>query len=259
MAVLEAVRPVVETRGSVAQKETFYVSLVLQRCRETRYQIDDEILANARAALAAAEEVCGEHDLAWAIFMVGFCLLWRGELAEAWEKLERSLAFAERVGDVVLRARALCYLNVAALRGHDASTVRRLAPEAMAAGAAATYPEYIAAAKAALAWLSWQEERFEDVISLGEEALELWGTTIVSYSAYWLCLWPMIAVRLRSGQIAEAVDASRQILAPPQQRLSDELESLLEAAGSAWDENEPQVAGEKLAEALQLAVTLGWM
>ena len=259
MAVLEAVRPVVETRGSVAQKETFYVSFVLQRCRETRYQIDSEILANARAALAAAEEVCGDHDLAWAIFMVGFCLLWRGELAEASEKLERSLAFAERTGDLVLRARALCYLNVAALRGHDAGTVRRLAPEAMAAAVAAAYPEYIAVAKATLAWLAWQEERFEDVISLGEEALELWGTTIVSYSWYWLCLWPMIGVHLRSGHIAEAVAASRQILVPPQQRLPDDLASLLEAAASAWDANEARIAGDKLAEALQLAVTLGYM
>lgn len=243
----------------MAQKKTFYDSLLLQQSRETRYRIDDEILANARAALAAAEEVCGENDLAWSVFLTGFCLLWRGELAEAREKLEMSLAIADRTGDVVLRSRSPCYLNVAALRGHDAGTVRRLAPEAMAAGAAAAFPEYVAAAKATLAWLAWQEERFEDVISLGEEALELWGTTVVSYSFYWLCLWPMVAVHIRSGQIAEAVAASRQILVPPQQRLPDELESLLEAAGSAWDENEPQVAHEKLAEALQLAVMLGYM
>jgi hypothetical protein len=33
---------------------------------------------------------------------------------------------------------------------------------------------------------------------------------------------------------------------------------LLEAAEAAWEENEPRVAGDKLAEALQLAVTLGF-
>ena len=147
---------------------------------------------------------------------------------------------------------------MAALRSHDADTVRRLAPQAMAAGAAAAYPEYVAAAKATLAWLAWQEDRFEDVVTLGEEALQLWGTTIVSYSWYWPCLWPMIAVRLRSGQIAEAIDAGRQLLAPPQQRLPDDLESLLQEAGAAWDQNENRVASDKLAEALQLAVTLGY-
>ena len=92
MAVLEASRPVVETRGSVDQKKTFYDSLVMQQLRETRYRVDDEILANERAALAAAEELCGEHDLAWAFFMMGFCLLWRGELVEARERLEIALA-----------------------------------------------------------------------------------------------------------------------------------------------------------------------
>ena len=157
--------------------------------------------------MAAAEEVCGELDLAWANFMMGFTLLWRGELDEARQRLEMSLATGERTGDVVLRTRALSYLNVAALRRHDAGTVRRLAPEAMAAGVAAAYPEYVAAAKATLAWLAWQEERFEDVNTLGEEALDLWKSTIVSYSWYWLCLWPMIAVRLGAGQVAEAIDA----------------------------------------------------
>ena len=258
MAVLEASRPVVETRGSVDQKKTFYDSLVMQQLRETRYRVDDEILANERAALAAAEELCGERDLAWAFFMMGFCLLWRGELVEARERLEMALAGAERTGDVLLRTRTLCYLNVAALRSHDTDTVRRLAPQAMAAGEAAAYPEYVAAAKATLAWLAWQEDRFEDVVTLGEEALQLWGTTIVSYSWYWPCLWPMIAVRLRSGQIAEAIDAGRQLLAPPQQRLPDDLESLLQKAGAAWDQNEDRVASDKLAEALQLAVTLGY-
>jgi predicted ATPase len=258
MAVLEASRPAVETRGSVDQKKTFYDSLVMQQLRETRYRVDDEILVNERAALAAAEELCGERDLAWAFFMMGFCLLWRGELVEARERLEMALAGAERTGDVLLRVRALCYLNVAALRSHDADTVRRLAPQAMAAGEAAAYPEYVAAAKATLAWLAWQEDRSEDVVRLGEEALQLWGTTIVSYSWYWPCLWPMIAVRLRSGQIAEAIDAGRQLLAPPQQRLPHDLESLLQEAGAAWDQNEKRVASGKLAEALQLAVTLGY-
>ena len=257
MAVLETARPLVETRGRPAQKRTFYESLVMQQLRETRYRINDEILANERAALAAAEG-CSEGVLGWAHFMMGFCLLWHGDLAEAREELEIVLAIAEQVGDLVLRLRALCYLNVTALRGHDTDTVRRLAPETLAAAVALSYPEYVAAATATLAWLAWQEERFEDVIALGEEALELWGTTVVAYSWYSLCLWPMIAEHLRTGHIAEAVGLSRRLLAPPQQRLPDDLESLVEAAGSAWDEKRHRVAAERLAEALELGTALGW-
>ena len=46
----------------------------------------------------------------------------------------------------------------------------------------------------------------------------------------WAYLWPLIAVRLDEGKIAEAVEAGLQMLDPSQQQLPDELESLLESA-----------------------------
>ncbi len=60
-----------------------------------------------------------------------------------------------------------------------------------------------------MAWVAWRDERLEDVVRLAHEALELWRSTVVSYSWYWLCLWPLVAVRLRQGQLAEAVEAAR--------------------------------------------------
>ena len=136
----------------------------------------------------------------------------------------------------VLRARCLCYLNVRGLRCHDIEAVRSRAPEVLAAAEAAQYPEYVVAAKATLAWVAWRDERSEDVLALAAEALELWRTTVVSYSWYWLCLWPLTAVHLEGGRTAEAVAASRQLLAPPQQRLPDELERLVQSVGELWDE-----------------------
>jgi hypothetical protein len=44
----------------------------------------------------------------------------------------------------------------------------------------------------------------------------------------------------------------------PQQRLPDELESLLESAGAAWDDAGHTLAAEKLAGALELACPLGY-
>ena len=137
-AVLAAARPVVEARGTPARRQTFYMNFALQQSREKRYRIDEEILTNIRAAVEAAHEVGNEHAIAFTLFGLGFCLLWHGDLAEAQEKLESSLAISERVGDVVLRARCLCYLNVTALRRNDIVTVRLLAPQALAAGEAAS-------------------------------------------------------------------------------------------------------------------------
>jgi hypothetical protein len=123
----------------------------------------------------------------------------------------------------------------------------------MAAGKDAEYPEYVACAIATKAWLAWSDRRYEDVIPLATAALDVWGTTVVRYSWYFLCLWPLIAVRLSAGEIDEAVAASRQLLVPPQQRLPDELESALISVGTAWDDEDRKGAADKLAAALDLA------
>ena len=251
--VLASARPVVEARGTPAHRERFFTTLAIQRARQARYRIDEEMISNSRAAVAAAEQGVGEHAVALALFSLGFLLLWHGDLAEAQEKLETSLAIVNRIGDVVLRARCLCYLTVTALRRHDVEAARSLAPEASVAAEAAGYPEYIAAAKATMAWVAWRDKRPEDVLVLAGEAWELWGTVVVTHPFKWPCLWPLIAVRLAAGQVAKAVDASRHLLQPAQQRLPDELELILESAQAAWDSGKHELAADKLAKALELA------
>src|SRR5579863_7331220 len=157
-AVLDRARPVVDERGSPAMRQKFYSGLAMQRARQQRYRVDEEILANTRRALAAAEEGAPEHELAFTVFLLGFFLLWHGALAEAEDQLRASLTMVDRIGDVVLRARCLCYLNVTALRRHDVEAVRALAPVAMAAGKDAEYPEYVAGATATKAWLAWRDQ-----------------------------------------------------------------------------------------------------
>ena len=69
--------------------------------------------------------------------------------------------------------------------------------------------------------------------------------------AYWLSCWlslfPLLAARLVEERVSEAVDASRALLAPPQLRLPNELESTLKAARAAWDKGDRQLARAKLA------------
>ena len=109
-----------------------------------------------------------------------------------------------------------------------------------------------------MAWVAWNDQRPDAVLDLADEALSTWATTVVAYSWYWICLWPSIAVHLQAGRLAEAVAASRQLLVPPQQRLPDELEAMVEAAGAAWDRGESDLAARALAEALPLAERLSY-
>jgi eukaryotic-like serine/threonine-protein kinase len=256
--VLTKARPVVEARGTALRKVSFYMNLAMQRARQTRYRVDDEILANARAAVAVAQDVHDERDVAWVPFSLGFLLLWHDDLVEARENLETSLRMTERTGDPVLRARCLCYLNVTALRRHDVEAVRSLSHEALAAAEAACYPEYVAAAKAAMAWVAWKDGRPDEVLQLAVAALDAWKATVVSYSWFWICLWPLIAVRLKAGQVAEAIGAAAELLVPTQQRLPDHLEALVRSAVSAWEAEQCDDAASMLAEALDLACRIGY-
>jgi adenylate cyclase len=253
--VLAKARPFLEARGSPTRKVGFYLHLAQQRAWAAGHRIDEEMLENARTAVSAAEEGGVEYDLAVTALGLGLLLLWHGDLVEAQEKLEASRVIWERIGDPLF---PLSHLNLAALRRHDVEAVRSLSGQVLTLAQAAEDPRHLTLAKATMAWVAWRDGRPADVVAIANEALELWEATAASYPCKLLCLWPLIAVHLSAGQVAEAVDASRQLLMPPQIRFPDELESLVEWVGAAWDSGEHEQAAYKLAEALELAERLGY-
>jgi class 3 adenylate cyclase/tetratricopeptide (TPR) repeat protein len=255
--VLAKARPVLEARGSPTRKAGFYQHVANQRAWESRHRIDEEMLENARTAVSAAKEGNNEYDFAVTVMNLGLLLLWHGDLAEAQEKLEASRVIWERIGDPLF---PLGYLNLAALRRHDVETVRSLSGQVLTLAEAAEHPNpvHLILAKATMAWVAWRDGRPADVVAIANEALELWEVTAVSYPCKMLCLWPLIAVHLSAGQVAEAVDAGRQLLMPPQIRFPDELESLVEWVVATWDSGERDRAAGKLADALELAERLGY-
>jgi hypothetical protein len=54
--------------------------------------------------------------------------------------------------------------------------------------------------------------------------------------------WPLVAVRLEDGMVAQAVTAARELLEPSQQRFPDELQSIIESACLSWDRGDADVA-----------------
>jgi hypothetical protein len=68
-----------------------------------------------------------------------------------------------------------------------------------------------------------------------------------------------MAVRLGTGNVSEAVKASRRLLEPSQQRLPDELEPVVIAAQAAWDNGDRELTQAKLAQAVDLAHELHFL
>ena len=120
-------------------------------------------------------------------------------------------------------------------------------------------PDYLAGAKACLAWLAWQDRHPDDVIKLSEEIATLMtGTRDVGIYYGPVHLWPLVAVHLEAGHLAGAVAASRQ-LHDYTQRLPGDLEAALTAASQAWDQDQPELARTSLTAALDLARGLGYL
>ena len=66
--------------------------------------------------------------------------------------------------------------------------------------------EYIAMAKASLAWTAWREKDDAQAEKLATEALELWHGMDDPYSFDWMALWPLIAIAFARQDIARAID-----------------------------------------------------
>ncbi len=257
LVTLAAVRPVIE-RGSPARKHSYYMHLVMARVARNRFQVDETDLADLRRGLAAAAEGDEEKDVGYATFFLGRFLVLHGDLAEAQDHLEQSLAMAERIGETILLGQSLLGLALTAVRRHDTAAVRALLPRVMAEVETMASPDYLAGAKACLAWLAWQDRHPDDVIKLSEEIATLMtGTRDVGIYYGPVHLWPLVAVHLEAGHLAGAVAASRQ-LTDYTQRLPADLEAALTAASRAWDQDQPEQAEASLTAALDLARDLGF-
>ena len=257
-AALAQAGPVMERRGSPARRSSFYVHLAWQRVIQNRMRVDEEDIANVRKALAAASQGDDEMVVGYAAQDLGILLLWHDDLAEAQANLERSLAIAERIGEAFMRARPT-NLALSALRRHELEAVRCLASRAVPASEAVVFPEFVAQAIACLAWLAWQDGRPDDVLRLANEAEELLATAREWFPRLgWIAGWPLVAIHLDAGRVADGVATGRYMLDHSQQRLPDALESLLVAAGAAWQSGAPEVAREKLSEALRSANELNY-
>ncbi|MDX6421965.1 MAG: hypothetical protein QOG28_6585, partial [Trebonia sp.] len=258
LAVLEQARPVLEARGTPARKTAFYRFATMQKLQRNRLRVDEEDIANLRAAVAAAEHPGedSDKDLGYATDFLGWALWLRGDLAAAEEELTKALTLAERIGETHLRDLALSALTLTAMRRHDLPAVRALLPRAFAAAreAGAKFDDRIAVNMSVAAWLAWQDGRSDEVLRLAAEIESLDLTNVGSGAMHrWIYLFPLLAVRLAAGATAEAVTAARRIIDPAQQRLPDDLTNALAAACASWDQGDPARAAECLTEALALA------
>jgi adenylate cyclase len=249
---LERARPLLQSRGTPARRHTFHRQVTMQELIRHRFRVADDDIARLRRSVELAEQTGDEKDVGYALYFLGWALWLRGDLTESQQQLEKALGMGERIGERHLLVYSLLALTLTALRQHDTEAVRALIPQAKAAAGKDTI--YVALASAAQTWLAWQDGQPDEVIALAGRIREFDRGTLVTGARYrWVYLFPLIAARLQSGDVAAAITAAREIVDPAQQLLPDELMAALDAASAAWDRGEAGLAAEGLADALRLA------
>ena len=252
LETLERARPLLQSRGTPARRHTFHRQVAMQKLIRHRFRVGDDDIARLRRSVELAEQTCDEKDVGYARYFLGWALWLRGDLTESQQELEQALALGKRIGERHLLLYSLLVLIVTALRQHDTEAVRTLIPRATAAAGKDTV--YVALTTAARAWLAWQDGHPDEVIALAGRVEDFDLGTLITGARYrWVYLFPLIAARLQSGDVAAAIAAAREIVDPAQQLLSDELMAALDAAVAAWDDGDAAAAEERLAGVLRLA------
>jgi tetratricopeptide (TPR) repeat protein len=261
LAVLEEVRPLVETRGAPPRKTIFYRLRTMQKLLRNRLRVEDEDLANLRASIEAADHAGEDRDkdVGYATHFIGWALWLRGDLAEATEQLTRAVRLAERIGESQLRNFALLSLTLTALRRRDTRAVRTLLSKTLKAmEEVGGETSRLTGGMAVAAWLAWQDGRPEEVITRAAEIGAARLTTLGSGAMYrWVYLFPLLAAHLAAGATAEAVAAARQIIDPSQQWLPADLTAALSVAAESWVDD-PDETPRLLDDALIVAASHGY-
>ena len=260
-ALVARARPFVEQYGTPAQRAEFFHGQLLMELNRQRWRVTDEMLDYLRAYVAAQRQVDNPGELAFAIFVEGFCWLWYGDLGQAREQLQSALTMAERTGDISLQSRCLTYLTIVGRQCGQVEQTRQCAARSLELATAAHMPEYMATARANQAWVAWCTGDLSQVQELGRAALALWHQMPTGQvtGVQWTALWPLITVALHEEQHSLAIEHARTLLDPGQQRLPDELVVNLEQAIQAWDGGAPEVARVLLQQSVTLAEQLRYL
>ncbi|HXW80559.1 MAG TPA: AAA family ATPase [Acidimicrobiales bacterium] len=275
-AVLARERPIVEARGTPAQRARFYIHVGHVRARISRYRVDESIVSDFRAGKAAAHEleefptIVGAHvahsvfargyslTSCWASWQLGFALWWNGDIDAALVEFDEALRAAGRTGDRLLEVLTRTFMTLAYFRQGNVRAVKEMAALLGDLASAMALPENVGVATGAMAWVAWKEGRLDEVETLAQQALESWESSVRRYPVDWVCLLPLISVQLCAERYEEAIAAARRLLTPSQMRLPDELEAAVETAIADWGAGQADLAARRLEKALKLAEELNF-
>jgi tetratricopeptide (TPR) repeat protein len=249
--------PMVEEHATARQRVSFLHRQGMLEIRQLRYVPSEKALSDGRTVLRWARRTNDTAAILYAEFALAFNLLWSGDPQAAIDQLEKTLPRAEEVGDLPTQTLCLTYLAVAHRLQGELEQAKGYTERCLEVAREGRRTVYIGAAEANLSWMAYRAGDTDAAQRHGQAAMAEWQP--LQYPFHWLAGWPLLAVALDQGRIAEAVGQGQAMLEPVQQRLPDALTATLEEAIAAWEGGQAAPAREHLAEAVRLAQERGYL
>jgi tetratricopeptide (TPR) repeat protein len=230
---------------------------LLAAARRDRYLVSTETVTHGLDALAKFKALGDPNMIGQMEWGVGWALLLHGDLEGAEEHLQAGLALADRTHHLTFQAVLLTWLSVLHRKRGEMEASREHAVRGIPAAIGAHLLENVGLARANLAWIAWREGDWPEAERQAHAALELWEQSAFVYAFHWTALFPLLAIAAEQGALAEALDHVQALLHPQQQRLPEPLETALEAAIQAGEEEGAGAA--HLEHAIQVAKETGFL
>ncbi|HEX4745961.1 MAG TPA: adenylate/guanylate cyclase domain-containing protein [Gaiellaceae bacterium] len=212
----------IAAHGTEPQRRDF-----LHLRQQHRYRVERYVLSAETEELAREIHALDLEDGAvFADFLLGFCLLWRGEPDEAETYFERGLEVARSEGVALIETRCLVYGLVACRKRNDVAGARARLQQIEALEELHGYRGLV---RANTAWLAYRDGDHELAMRCGEEALAEWraeGRT--GYGVFeWTARFPLLGVAVARGDLVAARKHAVSMLDESQQPLPDDLATAL--------------------------------
>jgi DNA-binding SARP family transcriptional activator len=259
---LQKLQPYIEEVATADQCASFFQHRAIMAFRCNGCIASAQVVADARAALAAQVAADNVSAIPSAHFQLGFVTLWHGESTMALEPLQTALRLAEQSGDISLQSRCLAYLAIAYRQLEQIEETEAFAVRSLATAITADMPEYIGLAIANVGWVAWRMGELNRAEELGSTVLEIWQQlpgNQASMPFKWTLLWPLIDIALTRADLSAAMEYLKMLLDPAQQRLASPLLSLIEQSLHAWIQKDCEQAQSWLKEAIRLARQLHYL
>ena len=205
-------RTVIAERGAAMQRAKFLKTMALSMLMESRFRPSQECVELAERAVAECEGANNLSEAGHINFVLGLIEVCHGDFDDAVKQCGRALAMVERVGDLVLQSRCLAYRAVAYRRLGDVARCRTEAEKTCELATKLGMVEYIAMAKANLAWVAWRQENYAEAEKIATKALDLWHGMDDPYGFDWMALWPLIAIALHRQDSSAAIGFAHGLL-----------------------------------------------